>query len=101
MPSTSWTVRAYRRRANDINIETLGWDLIGWDSDEQAAHVTGLNRVEILRVRDLFPARDDDFLETAVPEVPPALYSALRSALPHLEFREGLEYRIGGSLLAV
>ncbi|MEF9886927.1 hypothetical protein [Streptomyces sp. P9-A4] len=86
---------------NDINTETLGWDLIGWGSDEQAAHVAGLNRVEILRVRDLFPARDDDFLETAVYEVPPALYSAMRSAIPHLEFRERLEYQIGGFLLSV
>ncbi|OEJ30201.1 hypothetical protein [Streptomyces subrutilus] len=86
---------------NEINTETLGWELIGWDSDEQAAHVTGLNRVEILRIRDLFPERDDDFLETAVYEVPPALYSAMRSAVPHLEFREGLEYQVGGGLLSV
>ncbi|MEU3918198.1 hypothetical protein [Streptomyces sp. NPDC029004] len=55
---------------NDIKTETLGWDLIGWDSDEQAAHVAGLNRVEILRIRDLFPGQDDDFLETAVYQVP-------------------------------
>ncbi|MFI5642114.1 hypothetical protein ACIA8H_32510 [Streptomyces goshikiensis] len=86
---------------NDINTETLGWDLIGWDSDEQATHVAGLNRVEILRIRDLFPGRDDDFLETAVYEVPPALYSAMQDAIPHLEFREGLEYQIGGFLLQV
>ncbi|MGW8991008.1 hypothetical protein ACWGRF_13930 [Streptomyces zhihengii] len=81
--------------------ENLGWELIGWDSDEQAAHVTDLNRVEILGIRDLFPARDDDFLETAAYEVPPALYSAMRSAIPHLEFRPGLEYQIGGFLLSV
>ncbi|MFJ3973917.1 hypothetical protein [Streptomyces sp. NPDC090021] len=81
---------------NDIDSETLGWELIGWDSDEQAAHVTGLTRVEILSIRGLFPGRDDDLLETAVYEVPPALYSAMRSAIPHLEFREGLEYQIGG-----
>ncbi|MEU3481776.1 hypothetical protein AB0E66_26830 [Streptomyces sp. NPDC033753] len=86
---------------NDINTETFGWDLIGWDSDDQTAHVTGLNRVEILRIRDLFPGRDDDFLETAVYEVPPALYSAMQGAIPHLKFREGLEYQIGGFLLRV
>ncbi|WP_405668260.1 hypothetical protein OG379_39290 [Streptomyces sp. NBC_01166] len=86
---------------NDINTKMLGWDLIGWDSDEQAARITGLNRVEILRIRDLFPGRDDDFLETAVYEVPPALYSAMRGAIPHLEFRDGLEYQIGGFLLSV
>ncbi|CAM5230510.1 hypothetical protein [Streptomyces avidinii] len=86
---------------NNINTETLGWNLIGWDSDGQASHITGLNRVEILRIRDLFPGRDDDFLETAVHEVPPALYSAMQSAIPHLEFREGLEYQIGGFLLSV
>ncbi|MFI5985192.1 hypothetical protein ACIBEA_30545 [Streptomyces sp. NPDC051555] len=84
---------------NYINTETLGWDLIGWDSDEQAAHVTSLNRVEILRIRDLFPGRDDDFLETLVYEVPPALYAAMQGTLSHLEFREGLEYQIGGFLL--
>ncbi|MFD9474774.1 hypothetical protein [Streptomyces goshikiensis] len=86
---------------NDIDTETLGWDLIGWDSDEQATHVTGLNRVEILKIRDLFPARDDDFLETAVYEVPPALYPAMRTAIPHLDFRVGLEYQIDGFLLSV
>ncbi|WP_406065440.1 hypothetical protein OG462_39270 [Streptomyces sp. NBC_01077] len=86
---------------SDINTETLGWDLVGWDGDEHAAHVTGLNRVEILRIRDLFPGRDDDFLETAVYEVPPARYSAIQDAIPHLEFREGLEYQIGGFLLRV
>ncbi|MCX5588531.1 hypothetical protein [Streptomyces erythrochromogenes] len=86
---------------NDIHTETLGWHLIGWDGDEQASHITDLNRVEILRIRDLFPGRDDDFLETAVYAVPPALYSAMQSAIPHLEFREGLEYQIGGFLLSV
>ncbi|GKQ40716.1 hypothetical protein [Streptomyces sp. A012304] len=86
---------------NDIDTETLGWELIGWDRNEQAAHVTGLTRVEILSIRDLFPGRDDDFLETAVYEVPPALYSAMRSAIPHLEFCEGLEYQIGGFRLSV
>ncbi|MET9694755.1 hypothetical protein ABZY81_41255 [Streptomyces sp. NPDC006514] len=86
---------------NDISTESLGWDLIGWDSDERAAHVTGLNRAEILRIRDLFPGRDDDLLETAVYEVPPALYPAMRSAIPHLEFRDRLEYQIGGFLLSV
>ncbi|MFB6578129.1 hypothetical protein ACFCYC_11955 [Streptomyces sp. NPDC056402] len=86
---------------NEINTETLGWDLIGWDGDGRAAHVTGLNRAEILRIRDLFPGRDDDFLETAVYEVPPALYPAMWSAIPHLEFRQGLEYQIGGFLLSV
>jgi hypothetical protein len=86
---------------NDIDTETLGWELIGWDSDEQAAHVTGLTRVEVLSIRDLFPGRDDAFLATAVYEVPPALYSAMRSAIPHLEFREGLEYQIGGFRLSV
>ncbi|MFD3682931.1 hypothetical protein [Streptomyces sp. NPDC058613] len=64
----------------------------------QAAHVSDLKRVEILRIRDLFPCRDDDFLATAVYEVPPALYSARQSAIPHLEFREGLDYQIGGFL---
>ncbi|MFF3215491.1 hypothetical protein ACFYYB_33265 [Streptomyces sp. NPDC002886] len=86
---------------NDMNTETLGWELIGWDSDEQAVHVAGLNRIEILRIRDLFPGRDDDFLETLGYEVPSELYSAMRSAIPHLEFREGLEYQIGGFLLSV
>lgn len=86
---------------NDIDTETLGWELIGWESDEQAAHVTALTRVEILSIRDLFPYGDDDFLATAVYEVPPALYSAMRSAIPHLEFREGLEYQIGGFRLSV
>ncbi|MFB7346052.1 hypothetical protein [Streptomyces hydrogenans] len=86
---------------NDIDTETLGWELIGWDSDEQAAHVTGLTRVEILSIRDLFPGRDDDLLEAAVYEVPPALYSAMRSAIPYLEFREGLDYQIGGFRLSV
>ncbi|MFE9456113.1 hypothetical protein [Streptomyces californicus] len=81
---------------NEIDAETLGWELIGWDSDEQAAHVTVLTRVEILSIRDLFPGREDDFLATAAYEVPPALYSAMRSAIPRLEFREGLEYQIGG-----
>ncbi|MFG2716670.1 hypothetical protein ACGFX2_40095 [Streptomyces goshikiensis] len=86
---------------NDIDTETLGWELIGWDSDEQAAHVTGLTRVEILSIKDLFPGRDDDLLATAVYEVPPALYSAIRRAIPRLEFREGLEYQIGGFRLSV
>ncbi|AWT47321.1 MULTISPECIES: hypothetical protein [Streptomyces] len=86
---------------NDIDTETLGWELIGWDSDEQAAHVTYLTQAEILSIRDLFPGRDDDFLETAVYEVPPTLYSAMRSAIPRLEFREGLEYQIGGFRLSV
>ncbi|MEU1077231.1 MULTISPECIES: hypothetical protein [unclassified Streptomyces] len=86
---------------NDIDTESLGWELIGWDSDEQAAHVTDLTRVEILSIRDLFPGRGDDFLETAVYEVPSALYSAMRSAVPHLEFREGLEYQIGGFRISV
>ncbi|MFI7354903.1 hypothetical protein ACIBTP_13240 [Streptomyces avidinii] len=81
---------------NDDNTETLGWHLIGWDSDERAAHVTDLVRAEILGIRDLFPGRDDDFLETAVHEVPPALYSAMRTAVPRLEFRERLDYQIGG-----
>ncbi|MEU0060008.1 hypothetical protein [Streptomyces sp. NPDC006334] len=85
----------------DTDTESLGWELIGWDSDEQAAHVTGLTRVEILGIRDLFPGRDDDFLATAVYEVPPALYSAMRSAVPDLEFREGLEYQIGGFRISV
>ncbi|MFE9804241.1 hypothetical protein ACFYP6_36295 [Streptomyces goshikiensis] len=85
----------------DISTETLGWNLIGWDSHEQAAHVTGLNRVEILEIRDLFPAREDDFLETAVYEVPPALYQAMRTAIPHLDFREELEYQISGFVLSV
>lgn len=52
-------------------------------------------------MRDLFPGRDDDFLETAVYEVPPVLYSAMQGAIPHLEFREGLEYQVGGFLLRV
>ncbi|MEG8274833.1 hypothetical protein [Streptomyces sp. AHA2] len=84
----------------DIDAETLGWELVGWDGDERAAHVTGLTRVEILSLRDLFPRRDDDFLATAVYEVPPALYPAMRSAVPHLEFREGLEYQIAGFRLS-
>ncbi|MFD8009355.1 hypothetical protein [Streptomyces sp. NPDC058955] len=85
---------------NDTDGETLGWELIGWDGDEQAAHVTALTRAEILSVRDLFPGRDDAFLETAVYEVPPALYAAMRGAVPHLEFREGLDYHIGGFRLS-
>ncbi|MFI7291269.1 hypothetical protein ACIBRY_32155 [Streptomyces anulatus] len=85
---------------NDIDAETIGWELVGWESDEQAAHVTGLTRAEILSIRDLFPGREDDLLATAAYEVPPALYSAMRSAIPHLEFREGLEYQVGGFLLS-
>ncbi|MFV6026766.1 hypothetical protein [Streptomyces sp. NPDC056264] len=84
----------------DTETETLGWELIGWDDNEQAAHVVGLTRVEILRVRDLFPERDDELLETAAYEVKPALYSALRSAIPRLTFSDGLEYQIGGFLLS-
>ncbi|MFD4633750.1 hypothetical protein ACFVYR_32020 [Streptomyces sp. NPDC058284] len=83
-----------------IDTEVLGWELIGWDGDEQAVHVTGLTRVEILSIRDLFPGRDDDLLATAVYEVPPVLHSAMRSAIPHLECREGLEYQIGGFRLS-
>ncbi|MGW0122454.1 hypothetical protein [Streptomyces sp. NPDC003327] len=86
--------------AGASSTETLGWELIGWDGDEQAAHVTSLHRAEILRIRDLFP-RDDEFLETAWHEVPPALYPAMRRAVPHLEFRDGLDYQIGGFLLSV
>ncbi|MFE6817755.1 hypothetical protein [Streptomyces sp. NPDC057677] len=84
----------------DTETETLGWELIGRDDNEQAAHVVGLTRVEILRIRDLFPERDDDLLETAAYEVKPALHSALRSAIPHVTFSEGLEYQIGGFLLS-
>ncbi|MFI8325568.1 hypothetical protein [Streptomyces sp. NPDC085529] len=87
---------------NDIDgdTETLGWELIGWEGDDTAAHVTPLDRAEILRIRDLFPDRDDDFLETAAYEVPPALYPAMRGAVPRLEFREGLEYQLGGFRLS-
>ncbi|MFF8472066.1 hypothetical protein [Streptomyces griseus] len=85
---------------NDIDTESLGWELIGWDSDEQAVHVTGLTRVEILSIRDLFPTREDDLLATAVYDVSPELYVAMRSVVPHLEFRAGLEYQIGGFRLS-
>ncbi|MEV8626098.1 hypothetical protein [Streptomyces sp. NPDC051079] len=83
---------------NDMETDVLGWEIIGWDADDEAAHVTSLDRVEILRIRGLFSERDDDFLETAVYEVPPTLYPAMRSAIPRLEFREGLDYQIGGFL---
>ncbi|KIF67144.1 hypothetical protein HY68_36185 [Streptomyces sp. AcH 505] len=74
----------------------LGWELIGWDRDEHAAHVSALTREEILRLRDLFPSREDELLATAVYEVSPDLHDAMRKAIPHLEFREGLDYQIGG-----
>ncbi len=86
---------------NEIDTEALGWELIGWDSGEQAAHVTRLTRVEILSIKGLFPGREDDLLATAVYEVPPALHPAMRRAIPHLEFRKGLEYQIGGFRLTV
>ncbi|MET8978051.1 hypothetical protein ABZX85_20800 [Streptomyces sp. NPDC004539] len=82
--------------------ETIVWDLIGWEGDDVEAHVTCLTRVEIESVKDLFPERrDDDLLQAAVYPVPPALYPAMRSALPRLEFREGLEYQVGGYRLSV
>ncbi|MCX4983250.1 hypothetical protein [Streptomyces sp. NBC_00572] len=78
----------------------LGWELVGWETDDFAPHVTGLAYDEILRVRDLFPERDDELLETAVYVVPPERYDAMRAAVPRLEFRAGLEYQIGGFRLS-
>ncbi|MET9363205.1 hypothetical protein ABZX93_20125 [Streptomyces sp. NPDC006632] len=84
---------------NDTNTETLGWELIGWAGDDDAAHVADLDRAEILRIRDLFPRGDDNFLVAGAYEVPPALYPAMRAAVPRLEFREGLDYQVGGFAL--
>lgn len=85
----------------DNAAETLAWALIGWDTDDAAAHVTDdLTRDEILSVRDFFPGREDDLLATAVYVVPPELYEAMRAAVPRLEFRAGLEYQLGGHLKA-
>ncbi|MGV9456195.1 hypothetical protein [Streptomyces sp. NPDC003635] len=74
----------------------LGWELIGWATDDLAAHETTLTREEILRVRDLFPRGDDELLLAGVYAVPVELYADLRAAVPRLEFRAGLDYQLGG-----
>ncbi|MFE1230077.1 hypothetical protein [Streptomyces sp. NPDC058745] len=78
-------------------VEGLGWDLIGWDADDVAAHVTSMTRDEILRLNTLFPERgEDELLTTAVYPIAPERYAAIRNAVPRLEFKADLEYHIGG-----
>ncbi|MER8046396.1 hypothetical protein [Streptomyces sp. NPDC094032] len=79
------------------DVEDLGWELIGWDADEVAAHVTSLTRDEILRLNTLFPERgDDELLATAVYPIAPERYAAMRTTVPRLEFKADLDYHIGG-----
>ncbi|QEU96914.1 hypothetical protein [Streptomyces kanamyceticus] len=78
--------------------EQLEWQLYGWDSEERLAHLTKLTRDEILRVRDLFPGREDEWLATAAYEVTLELYEAMLEAIPRLEFRAGLDYQVDGHL---
>lgn len=80
----------------DADPADLGWELIGWEGDDHAAHRTELTLEEVLRVRHLFPDRNDDLLASAVHDVPPALYAGMRAAVPRLEFRGGLDYQLGG-----
>ncbi|MFF9207141.1 MULTISPECIES: hypothetical protein [unclassified Streptomyces] len=82
---------------NSGDIEDLGWELIGWEGDDHPAHVTNLTRDEILQVNKLFPERgEDELLATAVYPVSPETQSAMRAAVPHLSFRPGLDYMLGG-----
>ncbi|WP_051865835.1 hypothetical protein [Streptomyces griseus] len=76
--------------------EGLCWELVGWEGDDHAAHVTELTRDEIRRVRDLFPDRTDDWFTGGVHPVPPGLQDAVRAAVPRLEFQPGLDYFLDG-----
>ncbi|MFF9503829.1 hypothetical protein [Streptomyces sp. NPDC014656] len=85
----------------DHDVEDLGWELIGWDGDEVAAHVTALTRDEILSLSTLFPERgEDELLATAVYPVAPERYAAMRAAVPRLEFKADLDYQLGGFRLS-
>ncbi|MFD7961731.1 hypothetical protein ACFV5J_13135 [Streptomyces zaomyceticus] len=83
------------------DVEHIGWELTGWEDDDNAAHTSSLSRAEVLRIKELFPERgDDDLLATAVYPVAPELYAAICTAVPHVEFAPGLDYMLGGFRLS-